>query len=245
MEQLSQLTCPPCPSHSLEWLLRAGQWAWAENIEKHCTCDPTYLTYAPPGPLCSQTHSSSSYLLKTHTHIVAELYTLNFRELCGNKNLNYVLLALVMGHVWRIGQRPFLWEVLVSRIGGMVLDGTPWVGRLMILSVCCHLMLPYWFRPGLGISCGLSCVPVLVLESLLLPQLFAETLFNVKVVGLDWVPSQHGVFYFGGLNLTWPLCPQGKTRVWWIFLWGPRCWIQKSTVHLKGDKISTGEESEI
>lgn len=44
----------------------------------------------------------------------------------------------------------------------------------MIVSVCCYLILPYWFRPGLGISYGLSRVPVLVLESLLLPQLFAE-----------------------------------------------------------------------
>lgn len=78
-EQLSQLTCPPCPSPSLEWLSReAVQWAVAEKTEKHWSCDPADLAYALPESLYSWTYSSCDYLLKTCTHIVAELYILNF-----------------------------------------------------------------------------------------------------------------------------------------------------------------------
>lgn len=61
--------------------------------------------------------------------------------------------------------------------------------RLMTVSVCCYPMLPYWFRPELGISYGLFCVPALVLEPLLLPQLFAETLSQCES-GQLWLSTE-------------------------------------------------------
>lgn len=91
------------------------------------------------------------------------------------------------------------WAVVsVCRMGGTVLDGKPWVGRLVIVAVCCHLMLPHCSDLGWVSLMGFSRVPMLVSESLLLLQLFVETPSGVKAVQLRLNVEPAQAVLFGG-----------------------------------------------
>lgn len=144
---------------------------------------------------------------------MTELYTLNFCELCGNKNLNYVPFGTCHGPCLRD-------RAEAISLGGFGLshrrDGIRWytLGRktddtFSVLPPDVTLLVQTWAGYLLwSLLCPCACpgVPSVI------PAVCRDPIqCEGGWLGLSTEPAW--VFYFGGLNLTWPLCPQGKTRV--------------------------------